>query len=106
MREKNSKDEEGCMISFPSAFWKVAAIAVLVLHGSTWAAESPLEVIRSTVERVVTVLQDPAYQGADRRQARIDTVRKVVLPLFDSQELATIALDKLLLAQTAQPIVY
>ena len=76
------------MISFPSAFRQVAAITVLVLHGSAWASESPLAVIRATVERTVAVLHDPAYQEADRRQARLDQVRDILLPLFDSQELA------------------
>jgi phospholipid transport system substrate-binding protein len=88
MRDKNSKDKKGCMIRFPVAFWQVTAITVLVLHGSAWASESPLAVIRATVERAVTVLQDPAYQEADRRQARLARVRAILLPLFDSQELA------------------
>ena len=60
------------MIRFPSAFWQVAAIPVLVLDGSAWVSESPLAVIRATVERTVAVLHDPTYQEADRRQVRFD----------------------------------
>ncbi|MCS6927364.1 MAG: ABC transporter substrate-binding protein [Candidatus Binatia bacterium] len=58
----------------------------------TWAVLSPLEVIRSGVNQAIAVLQDPAYQGTDRRQQRIAKVREVVLPLFDTREIAKRAL--------------
>jgi phospholipid transport system substrate-binding protein len=48
--------------------------------------------IRSTVEQVTAVLQDPVYQHPDRRQERFQRVRELVLPHFDSRELAKRAL--------------
>lgn len=52
------------------------------------AADSPLGVIRLTVEQVMAVLQNSAYQGAAHRQERFAKVRALVLPRFDIQEMA------------------
>jgi phospholipid transport system substrate-binding protein len=56
------------------------------------AADSPLTVIRSTVEQAMAVLQEPEYQGAAHRQERFAKVRAIVLPRFDTQEMAKRAL--------------
>jgi phospholipid transport system substrate-binding protein len=70
-------------------FWTIGCTGALVwCYSNTWAADSPLEVIRSGVSRAIAVLQDPAYQDADRRQERIDKVSNTVLPLFDTYEIA------------------
>ena len=76
------------MTRFRLTFWQAAWVGVLALHVSAWAAESPLAIIRSTIERAVAVLQDPAYQGKDHYRARVNKVREIVLPQFDSQEIA------------------
>ena len=76
------------MTRFRSTLWKAACAGVLVSHVSAWAADSPLAMVRSTIERALAVLQDPTYQRPDHRQARIDKVREIVLPQFDSQEIA------------------
>ena len=57
------------MTSPRATFWQVAAITVLVLHGSARASESPLAVIRSTVERAVAVQHAPTPGGVDRQTA-------------------------------------
>jgi phospholipid transport system substrate-binding protein len=76
------------MKTFHSAFGIVVGVGVFVSCARGWAAESPLETIRVTVNQVVAVLQDPALQGAERRQARLAQMRAIVLPLFDAEELA------------------
>ena len=76
------------MTRFRSTFWQAAWVGVLALHVSAWAAEAPMAIIRSTIERAIAVLQNPTYQKPDHRQARIDKVREIVLPQFDSQEIA------------------
>ena len=76
------------MTRLRSTLWKAACAGVLVSHVSAWAADSPLATVRSTIERAVAVLQDPTYQRPDHRQARVDKVREIVLPQFDSQEIA------------------
>jgi phospholipid transport system substrate-binding protein len=70
--------------------WKATGIGLLILfsHVSTWAAESPTAVVRSTIEQATAVLQDPAYQGAEHRQVRMDKIREIVLPHFDPREIA------------------
>jgi phospholipid transport system substrate-binding protein len=55
---------------------------------SAWAMESPLELIRTTVNQVVAVLQTPALQGVEHRHERLEAVRKIVLPQFDWREVA------------------
>ena len=76
------------MESFRSTFWKVACAGFLALHISAWAAESPLEMIRATTEQALAVLQDPSYQGDGHRQERIEKLKEVALPQFDSWEIA------------------
>ncbi len=76
------------MIRLRSLLCEIVSISVLAWALPAWAVDSPLALIRSTTERAMAVLQDPTYQGADRHQARIDKVREVLLPQFDSQEIA------------------
>ncbi len=66
------------MNNFCSALWKTAGVLVLVFHATAWAAESPLEVIRGTIQRATAVLQNPTYQGKEKFQARIAKVREIV----------------------------
>jgi len=73
---------------FRSLVWRVTSISILILSVPVWATDSPLEQLRATTERALAVLQNPAYRGAERRQARIDKVREIVLPQFDAQEIA------------------
>lgn len=77
------------MMSPRAAFWKIVGVSTLLLSLNAWAAaDSPMETIRSMVERARTVLEDPAYQGNDHRQQRLEKVKEVVFPQFDSQEIA------------------
>lgn len=71
---------------------KIMSIGVLLLRVNAMVTESPLAMIRSTVEQVIAVLQDPVYQPPDRRQERFERVRELILPRFDSQEIAKRAL--------------
>ena len=72
-----------------TVFWKLMGVSVSLLSLNTYAvADSPTDTIRSTVERTRAVLDDPAYQGEDHRQQRLEQVKAVVLPQFDSQEMA------------------
>jgi phospholipid transport system substrate-binding protein len=72
----------------PSLFWQVASSVALMIPLTTWAADSPLAQIRSTTERAIAILRDPAYQGDAHRQERVAKVRAVLLPQFDTQEIA------------------
>ena len=80
-------------------FWRVIGAGLLTLLASPWAGptsaraeESPLELIRSTTEQAIAILQDPVYQKQDHHQERIEKLKETVLPYFDSQEIAKRAL--------------
>ena len=69
-------------------FYTLITIGMAAWALPAWAADSPMELIRSTTERARAALQDPALQGDNRRQARVDKVKEILLPQFDSPELA------------------
>jgi phospholipid transport system substrate-binding protein len=41
-----------------------------------------------TIQQARAVLEDPNYQGQDHKQQRLAKVKEIVLPQFDSQEVA------------------
>src|SRR5713101_3598170 len=86
--KSNQMKEEKLVTTLRSMLSIAVTVGMLGLPGGAWAAESPLAMIRSTVERAVAVLRNPAYQGQDKRQQRLDKVREIVLPQFDRQEVA------------------
>ncbi|MGE0681831.1 MAG: phospholipid-binding protein MlaC [Candidatus Binatia bacterium] len=63
-------------------------MTLLAFPLSAWAVESPLETVRTTIERATLVLQNPAYQGREHLSMRVQKVREVVEPQFDVQEIA------------------
>lgn len=83
---------ETLMLSLLSLRWLVAGISLLTVPLNAQAAESPQDTLRSTIERVVAVLRDPASQGGARRQERLAKVREIVLPQFAFPEMAEQAL--------------
>jgi phospholipid transport system substrate-binding protein len=58
----------------------------MIAPAPTKANESPLVMIRTTVERSMAVLKDPAYQGDANFQKRIAKIEEIVLPRLDSLE--------------------
>ena len=49
----------------------------------SWAANSPLALIRTTVEQAEAVLNDPVYQGSENFQKRIKKLETIILPRLD-----------------------
>jgi len=77
------------MMSRRVALWTILGMSIGLLSFNAWAvADSPMDMIRVTVEQTRTVLEDPAYQGSDHRQQRLGKVKEIVLPRFDAQEIA------------------
>jgi phospholipid transport system substrate-binding protein len=56
---------------------------LLVGVAVAWAGP-PTEIARQVIEKALTILQDPAYKGEERRQK----VKRLVDPYFDYQEMA------------------
>lgn len=75
-----------------AVFGQVVVISILAVPFSAWAADSPLAIIRGTINATLEVLQNPTYQGAAHRQERIAKVEEVILPHFDTEGLAQRAL--------------
>jgi phospholipid transport system substrate-binding protein len=67
-------------------FWSLVLAGVMIAPAPTKANESPLVMIRTTVERSMAVLKDPAYQGDANFQKRIAKIEEIVLPRLDSLE--------------------
>ena len=69
-----------------------AIVNLLVVSIQTWASESPMKMIQTTVEQSMAVLEDPAYQGDANFQKRIKKLEDIVLPRLDSMEFSRRAL--------------
>jgi hypothetical protein len=53
-------------------------MAVLCVPHRSDAGASPLAMIRTTVERSMTILTDPAYQGKDNFHQRITKLEQIL----------------------------
>jgi phospholipid transport system substrate-binding protein len=59
---------------------------------NVWAANSPLDVIRSTTTQALGVLSNPASRDKAQRQQQLEQMWTVLLPKFDTEEIARRAL--------------
>jgi len=53
-----------------------------------WAADSPLNMIRSATNQALAILADPSKQGKEQRQQQIERMWEILLPRFDTDEIA------------------
>lgn len=51
-------------------------------------AEAPTQLLKSTVDKVIAILQDAKFRGEAKRQERRAQLRKAILPRFDFEEMA------------------
>lgn len=66
--------------------WSFVLMSILTIQTPAAATETPMMMIRTTVERSMAVLKDPAYQGDANFQKRIEKIEEIVLPRLDSLE--------------------
>jgi phospholipid transport system substrate-binding protein len=66
--------------------WGFVLAGVLIAYVVAETTESPMMMIRTTVEHSMAVLKDPAYQGDGNFQKRIAKIEEIVLPRLDSAE--------------------
>ena len=77
------------MRSRSAVLLNIAGAVLITMTVNAWAtADSPIETIRMTIQQARAVLEDPSYQGQDHKQQRLAKVKEIVLPQFDSQEVA------------------
>jgi phospholipid transport system substrate-binding protein len=73
---------------------KSLSVAIALLIGClcwsvrAWAATSPLDMIRSTTNQALAALADPSGQGKEQRQQQIERMWEIVLPRFDTADIA------------------
>lgn len=66
----------------------VLLVGCLCWSVRAWASDSPLDMIRSTTNRALAVLADPSTQGKEQRQQQLERMWKIILPRFDTAEIA------------------
>lgn len=67
--------------------WVILGL-VIVFHSPLAVAGVPRDQVRGTVDRVMTILQDPRSKSPDKRQERREQLSKVVSARFDFAEMA------------------
>lgn len=67
--------------------FSILCLLLIWLPVSASAAE-PLDVIKNAVERMIDVLNDPAYQPAAKKEAQRTEMWKIVAGIFDFQEIS------------------
>ena len=80
------------MLTKPVASLGVFFVGCLFWSVSAWAANSPLDLIRASTNQALTILADPVDRDKGERQQQIERMWEIVLPRFDTQELAQRAL--------------
>lgn len=73
---------------FRTLFTIAAVFCIGAMSINASAADSPLSLIRATVQQTLGVLQDPAIQGASYRLERSHKLEAVILPHFDTEGMA------------------
>jgi phospholipid transport system substrate-binding protein len=67
----------------------VITIAVgAVFYGATAGAGVPTDQVRSTVDQVLAILQEPSLKGESKQKERRDQLRSVIFARFDFSEMA------------------
>lgn len=74
-----------------SAVAGIAIVAVTALHA--WAG-APTDQVKTAVDRIVTVLQDPALKSEARMKDRRAAIREAASSIFDFEETARRALGR------------
>jgi len=55
-------------------------------------AGSPLDLVRTTVDRAIQILKDPKLSSRDKKKERVDRLREALDAIFDYEEMAKRAL--------------
>jgi phospholipid transport system substrate-binding protein len=67
--------------------WVILGLAI-VFHSPLPVAGVPTDQVWGTVDRVMTILQDPRSKSPDKRQERREQLSKVISARFDFAEMA------------------
>lgn len=87
-----SRNPQWAMLAKSLVVMSVFFVGGLFQSANAWAANSPLDMIRSTTNQALTVLTNPSDRDKGQRQQQIERMWEVVLPRFDTEEIAQRAL--------------
>ncbi len=76
------------MIRTHTTIFSVLVLAVALIQPRDGSAGAPTDQIRVTVDRVLTILKDPALNSAATKEARRSELSKAILLRFDFEEMA------------------
>jgi phospholipid transport system substrate-binding protein len=79
------------LYKFALAFALPVILAIGIGTSRAWASV-PGEQVKATIDQVMEVLRDPAFQGASKKTERREKLRQIILPRFDFTEMAKRAL--------------
>jgi phospholipid transport system substrate-binding protein len=77
-----------CRRSVVTRMSMIIAISFLAFPLGVSAADTPMAIIQGTVQKTLTVLQNPVYQGSSHRQERLSQVAATILSHFDTEGLS------------------
>jgi phospholipid transport system substrate-binding protein len=66
----------------------ILIVLAVTLHGTTANAGAPTDQVRSTVDQVLAILQDPSLKTESKEKERRDQLRRVIFARFDFTEMA------------------
>ena len=58
------------------------------LSGTPALSGEPLELVKSSGEKVIAILKDPKLKAPDKKQERVERLKEIINPIFDYDEMA------------------
>jgi phospholipid transport system substrate-binding protein len=71
--------------------WIFVLTISLWLAGASWAnavPKRPMETLRGPIDRIIEVLNDPAFHNADKKTLQRDKIWQIARPIFDFDEIS------------------
>ena len=79
-------------------FWVLLSLLAFLLCGSPLQASTenirPLETLQGPINRIIQLLNDPAYTGPEKRALQRDKIWEIARPVFDFDEISRRAVGK------------
>jgi len=76
------------MVGTRTTIFNLLLLTVALIQPRDGGAGVPTEQIRGTVDRVLTILKDPALKSPGAKEARRSELSKAILPRFNFEEMA------------------
>ena len=66
----------------------IATVLILTILTATAQAKEPMEVVKTPIDAVISILNDPRYKVPGTQSAQRDEIWKTVKPMFDFEEIS------------------